>query len=192
MLSFSPLERQEKRGDEWEFSVILRINEWLEQTGYRQLLSIADGAGSKAFQAQLYIAGLKYLELDKFLRAFEQIEWAFPSDVQLFVKEENDSAFRLYRFAGQWLESVDLAPPDGVAVIVVVPAVYNRPFSLYTSPKQPSITKIEPKIAPFGQSNHTLVDQPLSVGFRHTDQFASFYFGTIVEVLVIWARKCDP
>lgn len=127
MLSFSPLERQERRGDEWEFSVILRINEWLDQTGYRQLLSIADGAGSKAFQAQLYIAGLNYLDLDKFLRAFEQIEWGFPSDVQLFVKEENDSAFRLYRFAGQWLEMVDLAPPDGVAVIVVVPAVYNGP-----------------------------------------------------------------
>ena len=126
-ITFSSMERQEKHGAEWEFSVILRINEWLERAGYRQLLRITDDAGAKAFEAQLYIAGFNYLELDKFLLAFEQIEWLSPSGVQLFVKEENDSVFRLYRFAGRWLEVVDLASPDGVAVIVVVPAVYNGP-----------------------------------------------------------------
>lgn len=127
MLSFSLLERQEKRGDEWEFSAILRINEWLERIGQRSLFSVRDNIGPKLFAAPLYISGFNYFDLGEFLLEIERIDWRFPPDVQLFVEEESRPVFRLYRFAGQWLEMVDLAPPDGVAVIVVVPAVYNGP-----------------------------------------------------------------
>ena len=51
--------------------------------------------GSKYLECNIYVGAFNYLDLVRFLKHINSIQWDEPQDVQLFVKEQNDTRFKL-------------------------------------------------------------------------------------------------
>ena len=54
-------------------------------------------ASSKAFQADLFIAAINYLDIDNMITRFNAIKWEHPECVQLLLKDEHEDVFTVYK-----------------------------------------------------------------------------------------------
>lgn len=52
--------------------------------------------GNKAMECDVFMAAVNGLDLDEVLEKLRKVPWAFPEEVQLFVKEQDDENFRVY------------------------------------------------------------------------------------------------
>ena len=76
--------------------LIAQINDWLYANAYRQRfgppLSSVDAAygGSKALEADLYVAAFNYFPEAKFLEFLRTLPWTQPHLVQVMIKRQWD------------------------------------------------------------------------------------------------------
>lgn len=52
--------------------------------------------GNKHFQADVYMAAINHLDVDKFLSLYDTVVWENVRSVQLMLKEEEDDIFTIY------------------------------------------------------------------------------------------------
>ena len=70
------------------------LNEYLLVKHQTILMRLDDlAAGSKGFQAAVYLAALNYLDLEEFLTVFRNCKWALPDKVMLLYQGEHDDGF---------------------------------------------------------------------------------------------------
>jgi len=55
--------------------------------------------GSKPFEADLYLGGINYLDVDDMIEFARQIKWDDPEQVQFMIKVEGDMRFKLINLA---------------------------------------------------------------------------------------------
>jgi hypothetical protein len=76
------------------------LNSWLREHSHSpaELTKVDDHViGGKAFQAEMYIAAVNYMDKDEFLAEFKGYDWEMSQEVQLWIKEEHEDRFRIYK-----------------------------------------------------------------------------------------------
>ena len=77
-------------------NIIFNINKWLNGREYGELNAVADMAGGyKFFESQIFIAAFNHFFLDDFIDFIKSLAWNDPCAVQIFIKKEFDSKFRI-------------------------------------------------------------------------------------------------
>ena len=76
-----------------------RLNAYLRlQYRGREFVQVDQHAGGdKGFQNNVYLVAINYLNIERFLRVFRAIPWQLPEMVQLFIRDEHDDDFTVYR-----------------------------------------------------------------------------------------------
>src|SRR2546422_165081 len=77
--------------EERESEALNRVNHWLHEEGYGQLVDLtlaAFDAGDTAMLALVYGGTFKNLEPDDFLKVVFEQNWIVPQYIQLLLKEE--------------------------------------------------------------------------------------------------------
>ena len=85
-----------------EDAKLKEINSYLEQRGYKPLVSLDDDSlpkgwygGNKFLEADLYCGAFNKLNLDEFILHITSLSWEGPSLVQAMVQEQDDLGFRI-------------------------------------------------------------------------------------------------
>lgn len=74
------------------------LSEYLKEHHNRTLERVDEGAGGdKVFQANTYMCAINYLCEQDFIESFHNAPWEFPENVQLLIKGEWDSTFKIYK-----------------------------------------------------------------------------------------------
>ena len=69
---------------------------WLSGAGALPLNQIDKFAGgTKAVEHEIWSGAYNWLDVPEFVKAVKSANWAFPSDVQLLIKEEGGELFSL-------------------------------------------------------------------------------------------------
>lgn len=78
---------------------LININSWLEKNGQGTLDHLSDYAksGGKMMSARIYGEAFNFLDIDNFIKVVKVQNWRAKKDVQLLIKDEEDSCFTMYR-----------------------------------------------------------------------------------------------
>jgi len=75
-----------------------KLNKYIKQehNGCGLIKVNAFAGGSKVMQCDVFMAALKYMDVDAFVQCFNDIKWEHPESVQLLIKEESDVNFTVF------------------------------------------------------------------------------------------------
>lgn len=87
---------------------IASVNRWLREhcdapkSDGNVLVQVDQHAGgTKGFEANLFIGGFNYLDVDGFVQAVRAAPWQDPKRVQLLIRREGDEGFEGVRMTGK-------------------------------------------------------------------------------------------
>jgi hypothetical protein len=60
------------------------------------LVKVDDFTKSRAFECDLYITALNYIDILDLLDAMNKTKWEFPEEVQLMIQEQSEDVFTIY------------------------------------------------------------------------------------------------
>jgi len=100
-----------------------KVNEWFTKehghTDRSGLKSLTDEpasefwGGTKFPQADIWAAAINYLDIEEFMEYLASLPWRYPSQTQLFVKDEHDDRFAVYVLKGKdWQQVMDAQGSD--------------------------------------------------------------------------------
>jgi hypothetical protein len=97
LLSFSVMEDSYETDGEDIYSIMTLVNTWLMERGYGAFGQHVDhvSGGHKHLETPLFAAGFNMFDLGDFLDMLRTLPWKEPSNVQVFVQEQDEDKFRI-------------------------------------------------------------------------------------------------
>lgn len=84
--------------DESVFDNVKLLNEYLKEKGHGQFNLVSDHAGGrKVMTTYIFLLSESSLWVEKFVEFFNTLKWETPEEVELFIKEQEDEIFTVYR-----------------------------------------------------------------------------------------------
>lgn len=65
------------------------------------LVHVPRGISRRGMQCDVFISTVNYLDIDRFMRLFYSIEWGWPNQLQLMIKDEHDDLFTVHNYKSQ-------------------------------------------------------------------------------------------
>ena len=82
---------------------LTKINVWLSQQGWVELVNIGDcvsGRERHSFECSIWGAAFNHLDIEAFLKCVKCQDWQEPDNVQVMVKDQEEERFTVYHLSG--------------------------------------------------------------------------------------------
>ena len=67
------------------------------------LIQVQEHTNKRSMQCDVFISAVNHLDIDEFMRVFYGIEWEYPDNLQLMIKEERDNLFTVHNYKSRFL-----------------------------------------------------------------------------------------